>query len=115
MNPSTPTTVEAAPTVAAPGKKEFAARRQIRGSSLLLVGQLLAKGVNFGIQVMIVRYLSRSDYGAFAYGLSIVALGESIATFGLDRAITRYVPIYHEQRDYNKMFGTLFMVVILIA
>jgi O-antigen/teichoic acid export membrane protein len=115
MNPITPTTIEAAPAVAVPGKKDFAARRQIRGSSLLLLGQLLAKGVNFGIQVMIVRYLSRSDYGAFAYGLSIVALGESIATFGLDRAITRYVPIYHEQHDYNKMFGTLFMVVVLIA
>ena len=115
MSPITPTTIEAAPAVAIPSKKDSAARRQIRGSSLLLLGQLLAKGVNFGIQVMIVRYLSQSDYGAFAYGLSIVTLGQSIATFGLDRAITRYVPIYHEQRDYNKLFGTLLMVVALIA
>ena len=109
------TSVEAAPAATVPGKKDAATRRQIRGSSLLLVGQLLAKGVNFGVQVMIVRYLSQSDYGAFAYGLSIVALGASIATFGLDRAITRYVTIYHEQRDYNKLFGTLLMVVALIA
>ena len=87
------------------------ARRQIRGSSLLLAGQFLSKAINFAVQVLIVRYLTKSDYGAFAYALSIVAIGESIATFGFDRAITRFVPIYHEQRNYNKMFGTIVMVI----
>lgn len=92
------------------GLKRSATRRQIRGSSLLLFGQFLSKGINFAVQVLIVRYLTKADYGAFAYALSIVALGESLATFGLDRAITRFVPIYHEQRNYNKMFGTILMV-----
>src|SRR3989337_1005401 len=90
--------------------RRTATRRQIRGSSLLLIGQFISKGINFAVQVLIVRYLTKSDYGAFAYALSIVAVGETIATFGLDRAITRFVPIYHEQRDYNKMVGTIFMV-----
>jgi O-antigen/teichoic acid export membrane protein len=86
------------------------AKRQIRGSSLLLVGQFIAKGVNYAVQILIVRYLAKSDYGAFAYALSVVSLGETVVTFGLDRAITRFVPIYHEQRDYDKMFGTILMV-----
>lgn len=86
------------------------ARRQIRGSSLLLSGQFISKIINFAVQVLIVRYLTKSDYGAFAYALSVVALGESFATFGLDRAITRFVPIYHEKQDYNRLFGTLLMV-----
>lgn len=98
------------PIKAKPRSKHTETSRQIRGSSLLLVGQFIAKGVNFFVQILIVRYLAKSDYGAFAYALSIVAVGETIATFGLDRAITRFVPIYHEQRDYNKMFGTIFMV-----
>ena len=67
---------------------DVAARKQIRGSSLLLVGRVLSVGVNFGIQILIVRYLTKADYGAFAYALSLVALGSSIATFGLDRSIT---------------------------
>jgi O-antigen/teichoic acid export membrane protein len=85
-------------------------RRQLRGSSLLLVGRFLSKGVNFAVQVLIVRYFVKSDYGAFAYALSIVAIGSTFITFGLDRAVTRFVPIYHEHRDYNKMFGTLALV-----
>lgn len=114
MNSTTTPLVEAVSDAAVLGKKDTT-RRQIRGSSLFLVGRLLSKGVNFAAQVLIVRYLSRNDYGAFAYGLSIVAVGESIVTFGLDWAIRRFVAIYHEQRNYNKMFGTIIMVVSVIV
>jgi O-antigen/teichoic acid export membrane protein len=96
-----------------PRAKNSATNRQIRGSSLMLVGRALSMGVNFVVQVLIVRYFAtaKGDYGAFAYALSIVTLGESIATFGLDRAVTRFLPIYHERQEYNKLFGTIFLVV----
>ena len=44
-----------------------ATRQQIRGSSLLLTGRLLSLAVNFATQVLIVRYLSKTDFGAFAH------------------------------------------------
>jgi len=93
------------------GVKKDATRKQIRGSSLLLVGRVLSVGINFAAQVMVVRYLSTTDFGAWAYGLSIVAFCQSFAIFGLDRAITRFVPIYHEKQEYNKLFGTIILVV----
>ena len=40
--------------------------RQIRGSGVLLAGRVLSKIINLGIQVSIVRYLTRDDFGAFA-------------------------------------------------
>ena len=83
---------------------------QIRGSSLLLVGKFLSRGVNTLVQILIVRHLSQAEYGAFAYALSVVTIVQVIATFGLDRAITRFVPIYQEQKEYKKLFGTVFMV-----
>lgn len=105
MGSPTETVTEALPRI-----NEKATRRQIRGSSLLLAGRLLSKGVNFVVQVMIVRYLSKTDYGAFALALSFVSLSTSVATFGLDRAITRFVPIYQERKEYAKLFGTIIMV-----
>jgi hypothetical protein len=90
-----------APIIAAPGVEQSTTRRQIRGSSLLLVGRFLSRGVTFAVQILIVRYLSKSDYGAFAYALSIVTLGTTVVTFGLDRAITRFVPIAgHNRGDF---------------
>jgi O-antigen/teichoic acid export membrane protein len=86
-------------------------RGQIRGSSLLLVGRLVALAVNLAAQVIVVRYLSKAGYGAFAYGLSIALVGQTIASFGLDRAISLFAPVYHERRDYPKLFGTIALVV----
>jgi O-antigen/teichoic acid export membrane protein len=94
---------------ATPG--DAAAKKQIRGSSLLLLGRTVSLAVNFVVQIVIIRYLSKADYGAFAYALSLVSLGASIATFGLDRSITRFVPIYDEHGNYGKLFGTLALAV----
>lgn len=104
---SLPTT----PPLATPAPARDSTTKQIRGSSLLLAGRLLSLVLNFGTQVMIVRYLSKTDYGAFAYALSIVALVQNAATLGLDRSITRFVPIYEEREEYGKLFGTIVGVV----
>ncbi|MGH2725739.1 MAG: flippase, partial [Actinomycetota bacterium] len=73
-------------------------------------GRIIATAVNVVIQVVIVRYLSKTQYGAFAYALSIVTLAETITTAGLDRAITRFLPIYDEEGKPGKMLGTLVLV-----
>jgi O-antigen/teichoic acid export membrane protein len=101
------------PAEALPRAKHNATSRQIRGSSLMLVGRAISMGLNFVVQILIVRYFAndKGAYGAFAYALSIVALVQSVATFGLDRAVTRFLPIYHERQEYNKLFGTIVMVI----
>jgi O-antigen/teichoic acid export membrane protein len=89
--------------------KQNSTQKHIRGSSLLLIGRLVALALNFGVQLLTVRYLSKDDFGAFAYALSVVSMGASVALFGLDKAIARFVPIYEEHRDYQKLFGALVM------
>lgn len=82
-------------------------RGHLRGSGLLLGGRMLALGTNFLVQVLTVRYLVKSDYGAFAYALSVVSLGASVNLLGLHRAVSRLVPMYHERHDERSMLGTL--------
>lgn len=93
----------------------WTSRRQLRGSSLLLMGRFPSKLMNFGTQVLVVHLLTKNDYGAFAYALSIVAFSQIIVTFGLDRAITRFLPIYQERKEYAKLVGTGFLVVATIV
>jgi O-antigen/teichoic acid export membrane protein len=88
---------------------------QLRGSTLLLVGRLISIALNVVIQIVIVRYLSKSGYGAFAYVLTIVAVSQTFVTFGMDRAISRFVPIYDERREYNKVFGTIAMALTTVV
>lgn len=88
-----------------PARTESGAAEHIRGSWLLVLGRLANVGIDFAVQVMLVRYLSTTDYGAFAYALSVVSLTATLAVMGLDRSIGRYVPMYDEQGDPAKVVG----------
>lgn len=86
-----------------------ATKKHIRGSSILLVGRFIALFLNFAVQVLTVRYLSKNDYGAFAYTLSVVSMATSVSLFGLDKAVSRFIPIYQEQKQFGKMLGAILM------
>ena len=82
-------------------------RRHIRGSGLLLVGRTISLGLNLATQVVTARYLAKADFGALAYGLAAVALAASFVSLGLDKSARRFVAIYHEQRDFARLLGTI--------
>lgn len=84
---------------------------QIRGSSLLLLGKIIALGITLATQVLMVRYLSKADFGAWGFALAIVAFFQTICTLGLARSLTRFLPIYHEKEEFDKLFGTIVLTV----
>lgn len=90
-------------------------RRYVRGSSLLLVGRFISVLLNFGVQVLTVRYLSKGHYGAFAYGIGVAALGTSVVLLGLSKAVPRLVPIYHERGDHARAFGSIILALATIG
>ena len=103
------------PTPQADRPRHTALVAQLRGSSLLLVGRVLSKFVNFGIQVAIVRLLTKDDFGAFAYGLAIVLAGELVVKFGLGRGANRFVPDYAQRGQHAEILGTLALTTAVIG
>ncbi len=92
-----------------PGAARAATREHIRGSTLLLVGRGISLLVNFAVQVFTVRYLAKSDYGAFAYAFAIAGTVSNAILLGLGRAVSRMAPMYEEKHEYGTMFGTLLL------
>ena len=84
-------------------------RKQIRGSGLLLTGNFLSLSLGFCSQLLIARYLSVTAYGLWAYALSIVGLCGGFSRFGLPDAVSRFIPLYHEEKDYRRLFGTILL------
>lgn len=76
-----------------------------RGSSLMLAGRVAALAVAFLTQILIVRHLSTSDYGAFAYALSAVLLLQALLPLGMDRSDTRFLALYDERHDRERLLG----------
>ena len=105
------TTTDSAVSNVSPTGKHSATKQHIRGSSLLLSGRFISLAVNFAIQVVTVRALIKADYGAFAYALAVVSIGSTFIIFGMDKTISRFVPIYEEHKDYDRMFGSIIMMI----
>ena len=87
---------------------------QIRGSSLLVFGRLLSLVVNLGVQVLLVRSLSKTDYGLFAYALSIVTMIATLSTLGFDRGLSRFIAMFDERGEKARVWGTLVLQVLSI-
>ncbi len=72
---------------------------ELRGSMLLLGGRVVAIGLNFLVQVMMVRFLTRGQYGSFSFAISATALAANLNMLGLARSMSRFGPLYGERKD----------------
>src|SRR5688572_19537185 len=89
-------------------------RKYMRGSTLLLGGRAISIVLNLIVQVLTVRYLAKSDYGAFAYALGAASMGSSAILVALDKGVTRFLPIYHERGDYARTVGTVALAAAIV-
>lgn len=112
--PSISELVSAPPEVAVPSEKK-AARKQIRGSSLLFAGRMMSQLITLAVHTLVVRYLPSKSFGAYIYAMSVTQSIGLFSTLGFDRAVSRFVPIYHERNEFGKMFGTLKLVLLTIV
>lgn len=98
-----------------PTDASVATTRHIRGSSVLLAGRVIALAISFTTQVVMVRALAKTEYGTFAYALTIATSARTLVSFGEDQALTRFLSLYNERRDYDKLFGTFVMATVKIV
>ena len=83
------------------------ARSHVRGSSLLFAGRVLEVLLNLVSQVLVVRALTKEDFGAFSFALALVAIGTNLNLFGMHRSVPRFVPLFEEREDSRRALGTI--------
>lgn len=83
----------------------------VRGSTLLVLGRVLALLLGMATQVIIVRALTKAEFGAFAYALVLANSARVLLSLGQGKLLSRFMAMYEEQRDYPRMFGAMFLAV----
>jgi O-antigen/teichoic acid export membrane protein len=98
--------------VNAPAREGTAeSKKYFRGSLLLLFGRMISICLNLAAQVVMVRYLSRADYGAFAFGLTAINLLSAFLLLGYNDAVSRFTPMYLNDKDYSRVYGLICLAV----
>lgn len=109
-DPGPPTDVDAEVEVG-PLPEGEAGRRHVRGSALLVLGRVLALVIGMATAVILVRALSKSEYGAFEYALTLAGAGRILLSLGQGRLLSRFMAGYEEEGDHPRMFGAMFLAV----
>lgn len=92
------------PVTDAPDAAELS-RGQVRGSALLIVGRLASMVLTVATQVVVVRTLSTTDFGAFAFALAITSGCRTLLSLGQSKSLSRHMAMYDEQRDHGRLIG----------
>lgn len=98
-----------------PAGADSASRQQVRGSTLLVVGRLVSLLFTLATQVLIVRMLTKAEYGGFAYALALAAAGRTLLSLGVGKTLSRFLAMYEEQKDYQRLFGSIALTAITIG
>ncbi len=97
-----------------PDERNSNTQKAIRGSVLLLSGRFVSIALNLIIQLITIRYLSKMDYGILAIGLILADYGATIVAAGLDKSLSRFLPLYHENKDFARLRGALLFAAIVV-
>lgn len=100
--PAQPAELAASPE---PSAREVASG-QLRGSALLLAGRVLGLVAALATQIVLVRVLSREQFGRLSYALAAVVVLQSLLSFGVDRADSRFLALYDVQGRRARLLGT---------
>ncbi len=89
-------------------------KNQIRGSVLLVLGRGISLVLNLATQVMCVRYLSKADYGSFAYAIAMIEMITLFNTLGFDNSLPRFAAIYEQNKKSRSFIGLLILSFSLV-
>lgn len=95
----------------APAGSAQAANEHIRGSALIVFGRFLLMALSLVTQVLVVRCLSKEEYGSFMFALTVASIGATLSLVGMEKTAARFFAIYDERREDAKVCGALVLIV----
>lgn len=87
----------------------------LSSAGLVFVGTVLASISRMAERIVIARYLSPSAYGEVNIALAILTLGSTLALFGLNQGVTRYVSRTDSETDVRGTWMTGLLISELLC
>jgi len=78
-----------------------------KGTGIIFVGTIIAMLLGFIGTVIIVRYLTTTEYGLFSLALTVTGILAGLSNLGLGEGATRYIAYFKGQQDSKKISGAI--------
>jgi O-antigen/teichoic acid export membrane protein len=80
-------------------------KKIVKEASFVFAGQLYFMAANFALIMLLTRLLSPEDFGKFILAQTVIGTLAILGTFGLDKALTRYVAYYKGLENWAAVKG----------
>ena len=78
-----------------------------KGTSIVFIGTIIGMLLGFVSRIIIVRYITQSEYGIYALALVLVSIFVTISTLGLREGSTRYIAYFRGKNEEGKVRGII--------
>jgi O-antigen/teichoic acid export membrane protein len=101
-------TTDAPPAAtAAPAPAGRVVRDVLHGSGTSLVFAVAGHGATLASQVVLARWLTREEYGTFAFAVAILVAAVMVAQVGLPRAVVRFTAAARTGGEWGRLRATI--------
>jgi O-antigen/teichoic acid export membrane protein len=83
-------------------------KKVAKGTTIVLIGTIIGMLLGFGSRVIIVRYITQSEYGVYSLAVALVGIFGTVATLGLAQGATRYIAYFRGKNELSKIKGVVF-------
>ena len=74
-----------------------------KGTGIIFIGTIIGMLLGFVSRVIIVRYITQSEYGIFSLALVLLNIFAMISTLGLQSGVTRQIAYFRGKKDSEKV------------
>ena len=78
-----------------------------KGTSIVFIGTIIGMLLGFVSRIIIVRYITQSEYGIFSLALVLTSIFVTISTLGLQEGSTRYIACFRGKKEEGKVRGVI--------
>jgi O-antigen/teichoic acid export membrane protein len=83
--------------------------RIARGASISSFGAVVDRALRFTMQILLARMYGPTQLGFYVLGTTVFTVATSLAQFGIDQSVVRYVAEYRAKGDAPRVRGTILL------
>ena len=78
-----------------------------KGTGIIFIGTIIGMLLGFVNRVIIVRYITQTEYGIYCLALVIISIFVTISMLGLSEGSTRYIAYFRGKKEEGKVRGVI--------
>ena len=78
-----------------------------KGTGIIFIGTIIGMLLGFVGRIILVRYITQTEYGIYCLALVIISIFVTISTLGLQEGSTRYIAYFRGKKEEGKVRGVI--------